>query len=858
MRATRKRRLARAGAVTVVAALGVTTALTATSAAFADTGTWLVGGSSGATVSVANAVISGDAIHLEGTGWTDGTDDSAADGSWIAVKLGAAGGVEDGILTTEPAAGRFTFPGASAGTASVWSGIVADDTGAFTADIPFPTGSNTAPALATAWTAGTTHHLQLLTGSLKQGGDQPRSVYVTFTVSGDSITVSAGSGGRGAAPGSTTVTVAGAAGTFAANEALTATVDGVATAWTAGGTASATGALASTTIVYPAGGIRAGAHTLTLTGATSGTKTRTFTVSPTAAYSSLTQGSTGTLTLSNLPTGSAVTGASFDGSGIAFTGLGVVADANGTAVVGYTIPASQALGTYPVTVTLSNPAATYTLAGQKISPDAATFGDGQFQLSSNGTGIFQGLYQSAYSTSRNALYATAASGTGAAEDGYLYKLDPNTLQVLVSAHPKELTVGGETGKAPYGVGVDDVNGNVWVTNTRTATVAVYDADDLTLLKQFPANLITHPRDVVYDAATDKVFASSASEGTSGNGYITVFDAKSLEKITDIQTGARTDFNPVSLTLGGGFLYSPSLSSNKIAKIDTATNAVQFLTITGINVGGRGASGIAYDAADDRLFIASQNSDEVVIADAATGATIAEVATGAGALNVSYDAVHKLAYVTNFGGSTVTVLDNDGNKIANLPIARANHVTLDGAGNAYVVDKNTGNKVWKISYLGAPVVVGGTASVDVLVDIPTGGGLTLSVAGSSADLGVAALDPSATSYVAGGALPTVTVADVRSAQPGWNLVGKVSEFTSDAGTFSGDSLGWAPKVLSSGAGQTVAAGSAKASGLSSGAALATSPAGASRGTATIGADLTLKAPTSVAPGAYAAVLTLTLS
>ncbi len=388
----------------VVAVLGLS--LAAAAPAFADTGTWLNGGTSGATVSVAVAVIQGDSIHLEGTGWTDGTDDGDADGSWIAVKLGAACGVEGANLTTEPASGQFIFPGQTSGTASVWSGVVAGDDGDFSVDIPFPTTTNTAnPVLASDWSAGTTHHLQLLTGSVKPGGDAVRSVYVTFTVSSDTIAVSTSVGTRGATAGQLTVTTTAAAG-------------------------------------------------------------------------------------------SSVTGVSFDGTSVTTTGL-PAAVTDGVATVGYSIPADQTLGAYPVTVTLANPDATFTLTSQKISPDATTFGVEDFTLLSDDEDIFQGLYQSAFSTAQNALYATAAAGTGTAEDGYLYKLDPDTLEILASVHPQDVTdVDGVAGQAPYGVGVDDVNGTVWVTNTRTGAVAVCDADDLTLLKQYPAGTISHPRDVV--------------------------------------------------------------------------------------------------------------------------------------------------------------------------------------------------------------------------------------------------------------------------------------------------------------------------------------------------------------------------
>ncbi|MFT3889136.1 MAG: hypothetical protein QM713_13360 [Arachnia sp.] len=712
---TRTTRLTAAG---LAAALGLTTL--GAIPAFADNGTWLVGGTSGATISVADAVIAGDTIHLEGTGWLDGTDDSDADGSWIAVKLGAGGGVEPATLTTEPAAGQFTFPGATTGTPLTWSGIVADDDGDFSVDVPFPTSSNTSPALAEEWAPGTTHHLQLLTGSVKPTGDTPRSVYVTFTVAADTLNVTAASGGRGVPAGQVTITVTAADGTFAPSEALTAKVDGADAAWATGGTATEAGGLASargatSTLVFPAGTLRAGTHTVEITGPTSGTKSRTVTVLPTASFSALTQASEGELTLSNLPAGSSVSAVSLEGSTVAFSGL-PAAEVDGAATIAYTIPADAPLGSFPVTVTLSNPSESFTLANQKISPDTKVFGEKGFTVLRTRAQLFQGLYQSAYSAKEEALFVASASGTGANEDGHLYKLNPNTLEILATVHTKDVKdAADEQGQAPYGIGVDDTHGTVWVTNTRTGGIAVYRAADLALLKQFPKSTIGHPRDVIHDPVSDRIFVSSASEGTSGDGLIMAVEADDengngvpFEKIADIQTGPRTDYSPMSLAVQNGVLVSPSLSSNKVIKVNTKTLDFSFLEITGINVGGRGASGIAYDAAGNRLYIASQNSDELVIADATTGATIKEVATGAGALNAAFDPVNKLVYVANFGGTTVTVLAADGTKVANLPIARANHISVDGLGNAYVVDKNAeGNKAWKISVVPKPKAVSGS-------------------------------------------------------------------------------------------------------------------------------------------------------
>lgn len=727
-------RLARRSAGALVASALSLSALAVISPAHADTGTWLAGGGSGAALTAVDAVAVGNTIHIEGTGWTDGTDDSDADGSWIGIKLGAAAsGGESGILTTEPAAGKFAFPSPVGAFAQIWYGVVADDDGSFSVDVPFPTAANTSPALATEWATGTTHHLQLLTGSTKPTGDQARSTYVTFTVG-------AGLASSATAAADDKVTVKLSGGTFPAGEVLSVKQGGAARQWTVTSgrtstvqdtlTVGADGSI-NASVVLPAGSAPAGAVTLTITGNQGTDQDVTVVAPPSVSFAKgIALGATGTLTLGNLPAGTKIASVKLGESTLASN---LTADGTGAATAPYTIPTSLVPGQATLTVQQSAPsAATYTQTVTVLPDETVTNAD-KFTILKDpsdpaGDGgedaLFQGTYQSSYSAKEKALFVSAANnGTGA---GAVYKLDPTTLAVLASATPTPASTTDPTGGVgAHGLGVDDVNGTVWTTNSRPyASLSVWsqtaDADGhLTLLKQFPNNTVAHPRDVIYDPKTNYVFVSSASEGATGNGYIKVFeggdndgDGTKYEEVKTIQTGPRSAFNPVSLALENGTLVSPSLSSNSVAVIDTAKAVVSAQVAEGqvdsavtlLEVGehstagnGRGGSGIAYDAKDNRLFVASQNDNSVWVADATTGTVIKKVPTGQQALNVAHDPVNNLIYVTNFGGTTVTVLDPNGNVKAKLPIARANHVTVDNAGNAYVVDKATPvNHVWKIT------------------------------------------------------------------------------------------------------------------------------------------------------------------
>lgn len=149
------------------------------------------------------------------------------------------------------------------------------------------------------------------------------------------------------------------------------------------------------------------------------------------------------------------------------------------------------------------------------------------------------------------------------------------------------------------------------------------------------------------------------------------------------------------------------------------------------------------------------------------------------------------------------------------------------------------------------------SVELVVVVSEEGTLAISVAEDQIVFDDLELSPDAQSLTADGELGGVTVTDTRTANPGWNVNAQITDFSGDAGTFSGDALGWAPGVVSTGAGQTVTPGAPVAAGVGiSGAPLASAISGQGRGTAELDAGLELEVPTDVPPGEYSAVLTLT--
>jgi hypothetical protein len=156
---------------------------------------------------------------------------------------------------------------------------------------------------------------------------------------------------------------------------------------------------------------------------------------------------------------------------------------------------------------------------------------------------------------------------------------------------------------------------------------------------------------------------------------------------------------------------------------------------------------------------------------------------------------------------------------------------------------------------------GVSASETITTKVDAGTLVITAGGAAVDLGPLALNSTNSLLVATPKdINPVTVTDTRAGNLGWNVNGVVGDFKDSANdTISSTGLGWQPKVIDQQSVQTVTAGALVApggSGLSTPRLLASAAAGASVGTAHVGATLSFQAPTSSKPGQYNTTLTLT--
>lgn len=373
---------------------------------------------------------------------------------------------------------------------------------------------------------------------------------------------------------------------------------------------------------------------------------------------------------------------------------GAVANAEGGFETRLTIPASAQSGNHPIVVVSEAPY-NAEIANLKVSPTVPLSGQNRYStLTASPT---RGLYQTAYSARNNVIFATSAVGRPPVLQSELLRLNADTLAVEARVTPgaapaRQLPANAPAGAsteagvyAVYGVGVDDRNGTVWVSNSRQNTVAVYRQSDLSLIKQFEPGTVNHARDVVIDEDDGKAYASATFAPE-----VTVLSTSTLEvvkRITITSTVRGETFSAASLSYDhqAHRLYVASNSTNEIAVIDTRTDEV--LNVFAVP-GARSVIGVSHDPVTDRIFVAAQGTDNLVILNGANGSVLTDTPVGAGALNVVFEPRGRLAYVSTFGAGTVTVVNPEGQIVANLPAPPvANHVSTDGRGNIYVAVKS---------------------------------------------------------------------------------------------------------------------------------------------------------------------------
>ncbi|MEZ2122032.1 hypothetical protein [Corynebacterium sp. CCM 9203] len=341
------------------------------------------------------------------------------------------------------------------------------------------------------------------------------------------------------------------------------------------------------------------------------------------------------------------------------------------------IPGNEDLLGKPITIK-------YTVDGNErssetyytVTPDNSLFGTDKYTVEK--AELDPGLYQVRFNHNNGKLYVARTDRSSNKAGTRLMIVNPDTLKVEKEIEPKAT---GDNNAQVFGVGLDQKRDRVWTTNSTADSVAVYDAD-LNLIHQFPADVVSHGRDVVIDENTGLAYVGSPRSDAES---LTVFNAET-KTYKQLPTPGFSGAMTLRLDQETGDLYSVSQSAPKAVKVNVRTKDVEVYDLPEDKVGR--ASGLAIDPATGYLYIASQDTHNVVVFDPAKKVVVADIPTGDQALSVVYNPVTKRIYTANRTAGTVTVIDPKTNeKVANLDAGiYPNDLEVDNKGRIFVTNK----------------------------------------------------------------------------------------------------------------------------------------------------------------------------
>jgi YVTN family beta-propeller protein len=185
----------------------------------------------------------------------------------------------------------------------------------------------------------------------------------------------------------------------------------------------------------------------------------------------------------------------------------------------------------------------------------------------------------------------------------------------------------------------------YATNGHSDTVSEFDLATFARIRDFPVNGHS-PDAVLFDEGSGHLFVFNARSNNAS-----VIDPASGKEIATIAFGGNPELPAAD---GHGHVFVNIEDKAQLVRIDTATLKI---LDTWPLAGCEEPSGLALDAAHDRLFSTCQNQ-VVVVTDAGDGRQVARLAIGEGPDGAAFDAQRQLAFIPSGKSGLLTLVHED--------------------------------------------------------------------------------------------------------------------------------------------------------------------------------------------------------
>ena len=276
-------------------------------------------------------------------------------------------------------------------------------------------------------------------------------------------------------------------------------------------------------------------------------------------------------------------------------------------------------------------------------------------------------------------------GTG----GWDYLLaDPGAHLLYVTHGPRVEVIDTQTGKSvgaitgmkgTHGVALEPGGQFGYISDGGSNAVVIFDRKTFATVATVPAG--TNPDGIAYEPATKTVWAFN---GRSKN--VTVIDTTSRSVVATINLPGKPEFPQAD---GKGHVFDNIEDMNMIVELDAKTNKLlASWPLTDCD----SPSGLAIDRAHHRLFSVCDGKAMAVV-DSESGKQIAKATIGDGPDAAGYDPKDQLAFSSNGGDGTLTVVDaaHGYKALESLPTSKGGRTMAydESADRVYVVSAQYG-------------------------------------------------------------------------------------------------------------------------------------------------------------------------
>ncbi|SEP02734.1 YncE family protein [Mucilaginibacter sp. OK283] len=198
-------------------------------------------------------------------------------------------------------------------------------------------------------------------------------------------------------------------------------------------------------------------------------------------------------------------------------------------------------------------------------------------------------------------------------------------------------------KGIHGIAIVNKLNRGFITDGKANAVVAFDIKTLKTITTIPLTDAKGPDAIMYDAFSDRIFSFNGESNNSS-----VIDPKTLKQVGTVALGGGPEF---AVPDGKGKIYNNLEDKNSLNVIDSKTlKVIKNYPLTPCG----GPTGLALDAANQRVFTVCRENKGMSVVDINTGKVTATIPIGAGVDAVAYDAETKLIFCSNGDGTTTII------------------------------------------------------------------------------------------------------------------------------------------------------------------------------------------------------------